>query len=151
MCKSGLDLQKLITNQENDWSFLININALSSALLSKLLYAKMNEDLPEEKNIPKYNSLISSPLFSNVKTSEDSETIEALVPYVMNAIRNHSDHNNFELTHRGNFRKKQFLESKSVKIHEIHRFLIKGIKLTAFLATILTKNIMKMQKNTNRI
>ena len=106
MCKSGLDLQKLIANQENDWSFLININALSSALLSKLLYAKMNEDLPEEKNIPKYNSLISSPLFSNIKTSEDSETIEALVPYVMNAIRNHSDHNNFELTHRGNFCKK---------------------------------------------
>ena len=117
LCQSGLELQKLITHQVDLWMFLIDINALSSALLSKLLYAKMNgeyysiktEDNVNDKMTTSFSrNLLTSPLFSNappiiIKAEDNNaedDTIEALVPYVMNALRNHIDHGNFELTHR---------------------------------------------------
>ena len=109
LCQSGLELQKLITHQVDLWMFLIDINALSSALLSKLLYAKMNGEYSiiktedNEKMTSFSRNLLTSPLFSNdapPKGEDTEETIEALVPYVMNALRNHVDHGNFELTHR---------------------------------------------------
>ena len=100
LCHSGLDLQKLTTHKIDDWMFLVDINALSSALLSKLLYAKMNEQVVQDQTISNLTKLASSPLFEKSNNCGDSSTIDALVPYVMNSIRNHADHGNFELTHR---------------------------------------------------
>ena len=80
--------------------FLVDINALSSALLSKLLYAKMNEKVVQDQSISNLTKLASSQLFENSNDCGDLSTIDALVPYVMNSIRNHADHGNFELTHR---------------------------------------------------
>ena len=96
--------------------FLIK-RLISSITSSKLPYAKMNgeyyslktEDNVNDKMTTSFSrNLLTSPLFSNapplINKAEDNDTeddtIEALVPYVMNALRNHIDHGNFELTHR---------------------------------------------------